>query len=113
MPSFAVQYAIWEIWRREIIAKIILQKLVSVGKISGKSAEVVKEEYIKFFDIVDQNLQSLSSFTPSQDRVDTLFSTTMGSSKLCTNHWDLVKMFLILYHCQYAIERGFSINKNL
>ena len=35
---------------------IILQKLVSTGRISGKSAEVVKEEYLKFFDIVHQNL---------------------------------------------------------
>ena len=92
---------------------IILQKLVSNGRISGKSAEVVKEEYLKFFDIVDQNLQSLSSFNPSQDRVDALFSTTMGSSKLCANLWDFVKMFLILYHGQATIERGFSINKQL
>ena len=90
---------------------IILQKLVSTGRISGKSAEVVKEEYLKFFDIVDQNLQSFSSFNPSQDRVDTLFSTTIASSRLCTNLWDFVKMFLIMYHGQSAIERGFTINK--
>ena len=73
----------------------------------------MKEEYPKLFDPVDQNLQSFSFFNPSQDRVDTLFSTTMGSSKLCTNLWDFVKMFLILYHGQSAIERGFNINKQL
>ena len=37
----------------------------------------------------------------------------MGSSKLCANLWDFVKMFLILYHGQSAIERGFNINKQL
>ena len=89
---------------------IILQTLVYIGRFSGKSAEVVKEEYVKFFDIVDQNLQSFS-FNPSQDRVDTLFLTGMESSKLCTNIWDFLKMFLILYHGQSAIERGFNINK--
>ena len=41
---------------------IILQKLVSISRISGKSAEVAKEKYLKFFDIVDQNLQSFSVF---------------------------------------------------
>ena len=92
---------------------IILQKFISIGRISGKSAEVVKEEYLKFFDIVDQNLQWFSSFNPLHDKVDTLFSTTMGSSKLCTNLWDFMKMFLVLYHGQSAIERGFSINKQL
>ena len=76
---------------------IILQKLVSIGRISGKSAEVVKEGYFKFFDIVDQNLQLFSSFNLLQDRVDTLFSTTLGSSKLlhkplrlCENVFDSV-----------------------
>ena len=73
----------------------------------------MKEEYPKLFDTVDQNLQSFSFFNPSQDRVDTLFSITMGSSKLCTNLWDFVKMFLILHHGQSAIERGFNINKQL
>ena len=92
---------------------IILQKFISIGRISGKSAEVVKEEYLKFFDIVDQNLQWFSSFNPLHDKVDTPFSTTVGSSKLCTNLWDFVKMFLVLYHGQSAVERGFSINKQL
>ena len=93
---------------------IILQKLVSTGRISGKSAEVVKEEYLKFFDIVDQNQRWFSSFNPLQDRVGTLSLTTIGSSKLCTNFRDfIVKMFLILYHGQSTRERGFSINKQL
>ena len=68
--------------------RVILQKLGSIGRLSGKPAEVVKEEYLKFFDAVDQKF---SSFNPSQDRVGTLFPTTMGSSKLCTNLWDFVK----------------------
>ena len=92
---------------------IILQKLVSISRISGKSAEVAKEKYLKFFDIVDQNLQSFPSFNSSQDRVHTFFSTTMGYSKLCTNLWDFLKMFLILYLGQSIIERGFSINKHM
>ena len=78
-----------------------------------KSAQVVKKEYLKFFDILDQNQQSFCSFTPSQDRVDTLLSTTMRSYKYCTNLSDLVKMFLILYHGQSAIEGSFSIKKPL
>lgn len=93
--------------------KVILQKMVSIGRISGKFAELVKKEYVKFFEVVDQNLQSFSGFDPSKERVDTFFSNLMRSSTAHQNLWEFIKMFLVLYHGQSAIERGFSVNKQL
>ena len=79
--------------------------------IYSKLAELVKEQYQKFFNVVDQNQHSFSSFDPANDRVDCLLSKTMGSSKLYENLWEFSKMVLILYHGQSSVERGFSVNK--
>ena len=92
---------------------ILLQKLVLIKRISSKFAESVKIEYIKFFEVVDRNLQSFSCFNPSKDRVDRFFANLMRSLKPYENLWEFIKMFLVLYHGQSAIERGFSINKQL
>lgn len=93
---------------------ILLQKVVSLGRISAKSAELVKEEHKKFFHIVDQNQQLFSNFSFASDRIDCLFSKTMGSSSnQFANLWEFVKMILVLFHGQSAVERGFSVNKQL
>ena len=52
---------------------ILLQKFVSLGRLSAQSAELVKKQYQKFSIVSDQNPQSFSSFNPTNDRVDELF----------------------------------------
>ena len=89
----------------------LLQKFVSLGRISARSAELVKKQYQKFFIVIDQNQQLFSN--PTNDRVSTLFSETMGSSDEYGNLWEFVKMFLILFHGQSEVERRFSVNKQL
>ena len=51
----------------------------TLGRISARSAELVKKQYQKFFVVVDQTQQFFSSFNPTNFRVDTAFSETMGS----------------------------------
>ena len=63
--------------------------------------------------MIDQNQQLFSSFNPTNDRVDSLFSETMGSSDKYGDLWEFVKMFLILFHGQSEVEIGFSVNKQL
>ena len=48
--------------------------------------------------MIDQNQQLFSSFKPTNDRVDTLFSETIGSSNEYGDLLKFVKMFLILFH---------------
>ena len=79
---------------------IPLQKFVSLGRISARYAELVKKQYQKFFIVIDQNQQLFSSFNPTNDRVGTLFSETMGSSDEYGDLWGFIKMFLILFHGQ-------------
>ena len=92
---------------------ILLQKFVSLGRISAQSAELVKKQYYQFFIVTDQNQQLFSSLDPTNDRVDTLFSEMMGSSDKYGGLWEFVEMFLILFHGQSEVERGFSVNKQL
>ena len=91
---------------------ILLQKFVSLGRISARSAELEKQ-YQKFFIVIDQNQQLFSSFNPTNDGVDTLFLETMGSSDEYGDLWEFVEMFLILFHGLSEVERGFSVNKQL
>ena len=91
---------------------ILLQKFVSLGRISARSAELEKQ-YEKFFIVIDQNQQLFSSFNPTNDGVDTLFLETMGSSDEYGDLWEFVEMFLILFHGLSEVERGFSVNKQL
>ena len=65
---------------------ILLQKFLSLCRISGRSAKLVKKQYQKFVIVIDQNQQLFSSFNPASDRVDTLFPETTGSSD---EHGDL------------------------
>ena len=92
---------------------IFLQKRVSLSRISARSAELVKKQYQKFFVMVDQNQQLFSSFDPTSDRVETLFSEMMRSSDEYGDLSEFVKIFLILFHGQSEVESGFSVNKQL
>ena len=61
--------------------------------------------------MIDQNQQLFSTFNLTNDRIVTL-SETKGSSDDYGDIWELVKMFLILFHVQSEVVRGFSINKH-
>ena len=63
--------------------------------------------------MIDQNQQLFSSFNPTNNRVDTLYSETMGSSDEYGDLWEFVKMFLILFHGQSEVERGLRVNNQL
>ena len=47
---------------------ILLQKFISLGRISARSAELVKKQYQTFFIIIDQNHQLFSSFNLTNDK---------------------------------------------
>ena len=63
--------------------------------------------------MINQNQQLFSSFNPTNNRVDTLYSETMGSSDEYGDLWEFVKMFLILFHGQSEDERGLRVNNQL
>ena len=88
-----------------------VQKLVSLGRISARSTEFIKKQYQKFFIVIDQNQHLFSSFNPTNNVVDTLFSETIRSSDEYGDLWDFAKMFLILFHGKSEVERGFCVNK--
>ena len=90
---------------------VLLQKLVSLGRISARSTEFIKKQYQKFFIVIDQNQHLFSSFNPTNNVVDTLFLETIRSSDEYGDLWDFAKMFLILFHGKSEVEIGFSVNK--
>lgn len=92
---------------------ILLHKLVQTRRISPQSAEHAKEQYQKFFHVVDNNAIAFQGFDQKDDRLDCFFADFMGTSKSFTNLWDVFKMIFTLSHGQSAIERGFSVNKQL
>ena len=86
---------------------ILLQKLVSLGRISARSTELIKKQYQKFFIVVDQNQHLFLSFNLTNNVVDTLFPETIKLSDQYGDLWEFTKMFLILFHGQSEVERGF------
>ena len=69
-------------------------------------------EYKKFMlEVVARNLE-FQSYEKTQCRVDTFFFKTIGL-EYYKRIEKVIKMILCLNHEQAAVERGFSINKNL
>ena len=88
----------------------ILEKLVSLDRITVKEAEAAKEQYGKFIEeIVPSNEEKFQSFTKFDDRLTTFYSQFLMEKEF-ESSWKVFIIVFCLSHSQSSIERGFKTN---
>ena len=86
-----------------------------VGKwISAKDADNAKREYDIFLDAVQhEHKDEFLTFDIKTKQVDRFLASFIHGNSKYKNCWNVCKLILTLSHGQSAVERGFSINKEL
>ena len=90
----------------------MLEKLVSLDRITVKEADDAKEQYSKFIEeIVPSNEEKFHSFAKFDDRLDTFYSQFLMEKKF-ESLWKVFILVFCLSHSQSSIERDFKTNKD-
>ena len=58
-------------------------------------------------------MTSFSGFVVCEQRLDTFFFDALHMEKSYANLWNTLKLLLTMSHGQAAVERGFSVNKEV
>lgn len=87
---------------------IALEEFVSKKHMTPSTADIVKREYFKFCEYSEKQLKQ---FNPKKDKLDHFLMNLLQSA----NH-DFIKFvqkLLCMFHGNAAVERGFSVNKEV
>lgn len=90
----------------------LLQSLHSTSSLSALTADSAKQQFISFINHAD-NKKQLSTFSESQDRLDTFYHSLLSSKVEYKDLWTVVKMVLTLSHGNASVESGFSVNNDI
>lgn len=92
----------------------LVEKLVETGRFIEADADKAVYEYADFVDSVALKCHSeFTAFTLSNGRVDLLLHKHIATSTSYTKLWVVVKQLMLLSHGQAAVERGFSVNRQV
>ena len=92
----------------------IVDKVIQAGRFPEVDADRAVSEYVDFIDNVAVKCHSeFAAFNTASGRVDTLLHRHMASSTSYVKLWAVVKQLLLLSHGQAAVERGFSVNRQV
>ena len=93
--------------------KKVITLLVNLERIAEKDVDNVLQEYTLFLhNIPVFGIQRFADFNATNDRIDTLFHEFMAGDRY-KELFPVVKLILVLSHGQTAVEREFSVNKEL
>ena len=91
----------------------MLSLLVNVGRVAEKDCDTLLQEFDLFLDNIPVfGSTQFTNFDSSHDRLDSLFYKFMTGDAY-KNLFEVMKLVLVLSHGQAAVERGFSVNKEL
>ena len=96
--------------------KKVLNLFLNVKRIEERKCDVVLQQYTQFIDNIPVfGTERFSKFNKNQDSIDELYYECMcgGSGEQYTELFEVVKIVLVLSHGQAAVERGFSVNKEI
>lgn len=96
--------------------KFALQKLALSKKVKEQDCDVILQEFSDFLhDEVILNREKFNQFDHSnaECRIDTFLHSFMAEKQGYQHLWNVVQNLLLLSHGQAAVERGFSINKEM
>ena len=93
----------------------LLDSLIELKFLSAAECDTLLKQYKGFLSLT--RLEHREKFTDfgmkSEERLDVLFHSIIGNNTKFNELWKLCKMMFTLSHGQAAIERGFSINKEV
>ncbi|XP_074652758.1 uncharacterized protein LOC141907086 [Tubulanus polymorphus] len=93
--------------------KRILSSLNHCRIVPDKDCDDLRNEFEDFVDMkVAQHKSVFVDFDWKKDRLDCLYYDYMGTDDF-SNLWPVVKNLLMLSHGQAAVERGFSVNRQI
>ena len=92
--------------------KTILHHLVEAGRVNSKECDELFDQYCEFTREAE-HLAEFKNFKKNNDRLDSLYYSTLGQDSRYSKLWDIIKKLLMLSHGQAPVERGFSINKDV
>ena len=92
----------------------MVDKLYNLKWITAKEVDEEKKEYFKFITTVQNKYKdALLTFNENKVRSDLFFCNFMHGNTKFRKCWDVLKLVFTLSHEQAAVERGFSVNKEL
>jgi hypothetical protein len=92
----------------------LVEKLHRCEWISATIADSAKDQFEAFIKSATTiNKDSFLQFDYLKDRVDEFLNPFLNSNKEFTSFWQICKIIFTLSHSQCAVERGFSVNKEL
>ena len=92
----------------------LVEKLHCCEWISATIADSAKDQFEVFIkSVATINKGSFLQFDYVRDRVDEFLNPYLNDNKEFTSFWQICKIIFTLSHSQCAVERGFSVNKEL
>ena len=92
----------------------LLECLIEYKYLNSADCDIVLGEYKNLIpEIGLEHKERFSEFDLKKDRLDVLFQEIVGVNPKYKSLWNVCKMIFTLSHGQSAVERGFSINKNV
>jgi len=82
-------------------------------KVESEVDEILRHHSEYAASMIDKERDRFVNFDPVKCQVDILMHETVVGKDTYSKLWNVVRMLLVLSHCQAAVERGFSINKQV
>ena len=93
---------------------LILDKLDFSNWLTADEGDEVLTQYKVFLqEIKLHHLEDFKSYSSTNDRLDVFFNSVLGCKPKLSKLWMVIRKLLILSHGQAAIERGYSVNKDV
>ena len=92
----------------------LVQKLFEIDRLTAKESDRAKLQYEDFLTSVQHDHKDkFQAFVKEKDCVGTFLGIYLKSNEMYESLWKVCKIFLTLSHGQAAVERSFSVNKQL
>ena len=92
----------------------LVQKLFEIDRLTAKESDRAKLQYEDFLTSVQHDHKDkFQAFVKEKNHVDTFLGIYLKSNEMYESLWKVCKIVLTLSHGQAAVERSFSVNKQL
>ena len=101
----------------ESIVKMFWQVLKTLVEEKWKTNQLADSELAQFRKLISETkkycYERFATYSSTQERLDRFFSKLLEKKEEYEQLWTTMKMLLTLSHGQAAVERGFSVNKEV
>ena len=109
-PNYINSHPSSSIGKFERVLTLMLEK----NFFKGDECDELKSQYKDFISLSKLDYRNkFANYNVLTDRLDAFLFSIIGRKDEYSKLWEFIKIILTLSHGQAAIERGFSVNKNL